>query len=148
MRAIQLSQNIHVDIGSKICQSSLRSRVWINVRPTENDSTRLCKNGDISAVISVACSNLVGRKSKCYFIIKFSLLLSTRLCLREIRPDAGKATEMSLLKIFSDITTQRSRFGRNSCAADEQACVFDICRLNEHSVLKTFMINGLNFQTM
>ena len=30
----------------------LRSRVWIVVRPTENDSTRLYKNGDISDVIS------------------------------------------------------------------------------------------------
>ena len=29
-----------------------RSRVWIVVRPTENDSTRLYKNGDISVVIS------------------------------------------------------------------------------------------------
>ena len=27
-------------------------------------------------LLSVASSNLVGRKSKCYFIIKFSLLLS------------------------------------------------------------------------
>ena len=35
--------------------------------------------------LSVASSNLVGRKSKCYFIIKFSLLLSIRLCWREIR---------------------------------------------------------------
>ena len=29
----------------------LRSRVWIDVQGTENDSTRLYKNGDISAVI-------------------------------------------------------------------------------------------------
>ena len=63
------------------------------MRPTENNSTRLCENGDISAVIGVASSNLVGRKSQCYFIIKFSLLLCTRLCWREIRPDAGKTTE-------------------------------------------------------
>ena len=33
-------------------QIELRSRVWIVVRPTENDSTRLYKNGDISVVIS------------------------------------------------------------------------------------------------
>ena len=30
----------------------LRSRVWIVMRPTENDLTRLYKNGDISVVIS------------------------------------------------------------------------------------------------
>ena len=30
----------------------LRSRVRIEVRPTENDSTRLYKNGDISVVIT------------------------------------------------------------------------------------------------
>ena len=35
---------------------ALRSRVWIAVRPTENDSTRLYKNGDTSVVIS--CSKL------------------------------------------------------------------------------------------
>ena len=30
----------------------LRSRLRIEVRPTENDSTRLYKNGDISVVIT------------------------------------------------------------------------------------------------
>ena len=35
---------------------TLRSRVWIVVRPTENDSTRLYKNDDISIVMS--CSKL------------------------------------------------------------------------------------------
>ena len=30
----------------------LRSRVWIVMRPTENDSTKLYKNGDISVVIT------------------------------------------------------------------------------------------------
>ena len=39
---------------SKIQQ--LRSRERIEVRPTENDSTRLYKNGDISVVIT--CSQL------------------------------------------------------------------------------------------
>ena len=38
-------------------------------------------------LLSVDSSNLVGRKSKCYFIIKFSSLLSIRLFWREIRPD-------------------------------------------------------------
>ena len=44
-------------------------------------------------LLAVASSDLVGRRSKCCFIIKFSLLLSIRLCWREIRPDAGKTTE-------------------------------------------------------
>ena len=44
-------------------------------------------------LLGVASSNLVGRKPKWYFIIKFSLLLSRILCWREIRPDAGKTTE-------------------------------------------------------
>ena len=88
-----------------------------------------------------------GRKSKCYFIVKFSLLLSIKLCWREIRPDTGKTIKMSLLQVFSDMTTQRSGFGQNSCVADEQACVSGSCAFNKHSVLKIFMINGLNFQT-
>ena len=51
-------------------------------------------------LLSVARSNSEGRKSKCHFIIKFSLLLSTRLCRREIRPDAGKATEDEFVASF------------------------------------------------
>ena len=47
---------------------------------------------------------------------------------------------MNLLQVFSEMTTQRSGFGQNSCAADKQVCVFG------SSVLKVFMINGLNFQ--
>ena len=105
--------------------------MWIDVRPTENDSPRLYKNGDISA-----SSALVGRKSKCYFIIKFSLLLSIILCWKEIRPDICKTIKMSLLQVFSEMTTQRSGFGQNSCVADEQACVFDSFEFNKHSVLK------------
>ena len=34
------------------CINILRSRVRIEVRPIENDSTRLHKNGDISVVIT------------------------------------------------------------------------------------------------
>ena len=47
-----------LQFGVKSCENlcPLRSRVWIVVRPTENDSTRLYKNGDISVVIS--CSQL------------------------------------------------------------------------------------------
>ena len=41
-------------------------------------------------LLAIASSNLVGRKSNSYFIIKFSLLLSIILCWREIRPDTGK----------------------------------------------------------
>ena len=51
-----------------------------------------------------------------------------------------KQLKMNLLQVFSEMTTQRSGFGQNSCAADKQACVFG------SSVLKVFMINGLNFQ--
>ena len=60
----------------------------------------------------------------------------------------AKQLKMSLLQVFSEMTTQGSRFGKSSCAADEQACVFGNCELNKHAVLKIFMINGLNFQTV
>ena len=98
-------------------------------------------------LLRVAGSNLVGRTSKWYFIIKFSLLLSILLCWREIRPDAGKTTENEFVASF-EMTTQRNGFGQNSCAADQQPCVFGSCECNKHSVLKIFMINGLNFQTV
>ena len=51
-------------------------------------------------LLRVASSNLVGRKSKWYFIIKCSLLLSIVLCWREIRPDAGKTTENECVASF------------------------------------------------
>ena len=51
-------------------------------------------------LLRVASSNLVGRKSKWYFIIKFSLLLSILLCWREIRLDAGKTTENEFVASF------------------------------------------------
>ena len=51
-------------------------------------------------LLRVASYNLVGRKSKWYFIIKFSLLLSTIFCWREIRPDAGKTTENKFVASF------------------------------------------------
>ena len=70
------------------------------MRPTENDLTRLYTNGDIQLLLRVASSNLVGRTSKWYFIIKFSLLLSIVLCWREIRPDAGKTTENEFVASF------------------------------------------------
>ena len=60
----------------------------------------------------------------------------------------AKQLKMSLLQVFSEMTTQRSGFGQNSCVADQQACVFGSCAFNKHSVLKIFMINGLNFQTV
>ena len=41
-------QNENVD---ESCYIDLRSRVWIVMRLTENDSTRLYSNGDISVVI-------------------------------------------------------------------------------------------------
>ena len=59
-----------------------------------------CTKMAISQLLSaIASSNLVGRQSKCYFITKFSLLL-LRLCGREIRPDAGKATENEFVASF------------------------------------------------
>ena len=51
-------------------------------------------------LLSVASSNLVGRKPKCYFIIKFSLLLSIKLCSREIRPDTGKTIKNEFVASF------------------------------------------------
>ena len=46
----------------------------------------------------------------------------------------AKQLEISLLQVFSDITTQRSGFGQNVCVADEQACVFGRCTFSKHSV--------------
>ena len=60
----------------------------------------------------------------------------------------AKQLKMSLLQVFFEMTSQRNGFGKNSCAADQQACVFGSCESNKHSVLKIFMINGLNFQTV
>ena len=60
----------------------------------------------------------------------------------------AKQLKISLLQIFSQLTTQRSRFRQNSCDVDEHACVFGSCAFNKHSVLKIFMIDGLNFQTV
>ena len=61
----------------------------------------------------------------------------------------AKQLKISLLQVFSQLTAQRSGFRQNSCAVDEQACVFGSCALfNKHSVLKIFMIDGLNFQTV
>ena len=37
---------------AKFIKAALRSRLRIEVRLTENDLTRLCKNGDISVVIT------------------------------------------------------------------------------------------------
>ena len=70
------------------------------MRPTENDSTRLYKIAISQLLLRAASSNLVGRKSKWYFIIKFSLLVSIRLFWREIRPDDGKTTENEFVASF------------------------------------------------
>ena len=45
------------------------------------------------------------------------------------------------------MTTQRSGFRQNSCAANEQGRVFGSCEFNKHSVSNIFMINDLNLQT-
>ena len=60
----------------------------------------------------------------------------------------AKQPKISSLQVFSQLTTQRNGFRQNSCAVDEQACVFGSCAFNKHSVLKIFMIDGLNFQTV
>ena len=60
----------------------------------------------------------------------------------------AKQLKMSLLQVFSEMTTQRNGFGQNFCAADQQACVFGSCECNKHSLSTIFMINGLNFQTV
>ena len=54
----------------------------------------------------------------------------------------AKQLKISLLQVFSQLTTQRSGFRQNFCAVDEQACVFGSCAFNKHSVLKIFMIDG------
>ena len=58
----------------------------------------------------------------------------------------AKQLKMNLLQFFFEMTTQRNGFGQNSCAADQQECVFGSCECKKHSVLKIFIINGLNFQ--
>ena len=60
----------------------------------------------------------------------------------------AKRLKISLLQVFSQLTTHRSEFRQNSCAVDEQACVFGSCTFNKHSVLKIFMTDDLNFQTV
>ena len=60
----------------------------------------------------------------------------------------AKQLKISLLQVFSQLTIQRSGFRQNSCAVDEQVCVFGSCAFGKHSVLKIFMIDGLNFQTV
>ena len=69
-------------------------------QPTENNSTGCTKLAISKLLLRVSSSNLVGRKSKWYFIIKFSLLLSIILCWREIRPDAGRTTENEFVASF------------------------------------------------
>ena len=51
-------------------------------------------------LLSIASSNLVGRKSKCYFIIKFSLLLSIILCWKETGPDTDKTIKNEFVASF------------------------------------------------
>ena len=45
-----------------------------------------------------------------------------------------KQLKISLLQVFSQLTTQRNGFRENSCAVDEQACVFGSCSFNKHPV--------------
>ena len=50
----------------------------------------------------------------------------------------AKQLKMSLLQVFFEMAAQRNGFRQNSCAADQQACVFGSCECNKHSVLKDF----------
>ena len=63
-------------------------------------------------LLRVASSNLVGKKSKWYFIIKFSLLLSVILCWREIMPHAAKTTENKFVASFLSIDYPEKRIQR------------------------------------
>ena len=60
----------------------------------------------------------------------------------------AKQLKISLLQVFSYLTSQRSEFKQNSCAVDEQAWVSGSCVFNKDSVLKIFMIDGLDFPTV
>ena len=60
-------------------------------------------------LLRVASSNVVGRKSEWYFIIKFSLLLFITFCCREIRPDAGKTIENKFVASFLSIDYPEKR---------------------------------------
>ena len=60
----------------------------------------------------------------------------------------AKQLKISLLQVFSQLTTQRSGLRQNSFAVDEQACVLGSCAFIKHYVLKIFMIDSLNFQTV
>ena len=77
---------------------------------------------------------------KIYFIAFYNMLFGEKYGRM-----LAKQLKISLLQVFSQLTTQRSGFGQNSCAVDEQACVFGSCAFNKH---KIFMIDGLNFQTV
>ena len=59
-----------------------------------------CTKMTISQLLLRVAQILVGRTSKWYFIIKFSLLLSIVLCWREIRPDASRTTENEFVASF------------------------------------------------
>ena len=39
----------------------------------------------------------------------------------------AKQLKMNLLQVFFEMTTQRNGFEQNSCAVDQQACVFGSC---------------------
>ena len=51
-------------------------------------------------LLAIGSSTLAGTKSKCYFIIKFSLLLFIVLCWREIRQDTGKTIKNEFVASF------------------------------------------------
>ena len=60
-------------------------------------------------LLRVASSNLVGRTSKWYFTIKFSLLISIIFCWREIRANPDKTTENKFVASFLSIDYPEKR---------------------------------------
>ena len=51
-------------------------------------------------LLAIASSNLVGKKSKCYFIMKFGLLFSIILCWKDSRPDTDKPNKNEFVANF------------------------------------------------
>ena len=106
-------------------------------------------------LLAIASSNLVGSKSKCYFIVKFSLLLSVRLCWREIRPDTGKTIKNEFVASFlwndyseKRIWTKRIRVGGGG-TFEIQMYVFTVpSPRNRRKVVGIESVEHLPYQSM
>ena len=61
----------------------------------------------------------------------------------------AKQLKMSLLQVFFEMTTQRTDSGKTLVLLiNRHVCLVAVTECNKLSVLKIFMINGLNFQTV